>query len=729
MKIGTKLAGIIAGISIAGIGALVGITANLSQKQISSLINQNAIDMAEKYSGRMSAWIEPLVGGLRTLTKAMEQYELIDVSQRRAYFDTILKDIVVSSHDIVAAWCIWEPNALDGLDAEYVNTVGSDDTGRYIPYWSSYNGSPATLSHLVDYNQNDNYYQIPFRSGKETILEPYIYKVNGNDMFITSLAIPIKKNGQVIGVAGYDIPLTELQEAISRIKPFDNGLAMLYSNGGIVSAHFDESRVGKHMANTEQDIAGSHLSALISAVKEGQAFVYKTYYASAKEDLYVFAIPFTIGITSTPWAFALSISKKAIMEPVYGLITPIVIIGLLLVAAVSISSLFISRMISSPITHVMTILKSVAEGDMTKMAEVKSNDEIGQLSEYLNQTVKNVGGLVSGIKKQTVHLFQTGNKLAENMNETAAAINQVTSNIQSIKNQVLNQSAGVTESNTTMEQVVASIEKLSTYVERQSDSVSQSSSAIEEMLASIQSVTQTLIRNDANVTDLAESSEVGRAGLQEVALNIQEIAHESEGLLEINAVMENIASQTNLLSMNAAIEAAHAGEAGKGFAVVADEIRKLAENSGEQSKTISQVLKKIKDSIDKISKSTGAVLLKFEAISSGVTTVADQEAHIRNAMEEQGVGSKSILEAIGQVNDVTHIVKGTSEEMLGGSKQVITESQNLKRVTEEITGSVNEMAAGTEQINHSVNQVNEISKDNRDQIDMLLQQVQKFKID
>ena len=133
-----------------------------------------------------------------------------------------------------------------------------------------------------------------------------------------------------------------------------------------------------------------------------------------------------------------------------------------------------------------------------------------------------------------------------------------------------------------------------------------------------QTVTNTLIKNSDNVHDLTEASEVGRNGLQEVAANIHEIARESEGLMEINSVMENIASQTNLLSMNAAIEAAHAGEAGKGFAVVADEIRKLAESSSEQSKTIGSVLKKIKSSIDKITKSTENVLLKFEAMDHGV---------------------------------------------------------------------------------------------------------------
>jgi methyl-accepting chemotaxis protein len=266
-------------------------------------------------------------------------------------------------------------------------------------------------------------------------------------------------------------------------------------------------------------------------------------------------------------------------------------------------------------------------------------------------------------------------------------------------------------------------------VERQGGSVAQSSSAIEEMLANIQSVTQTLIKNAVNVKELIESSEVGRTGLQEVAADIQEIARESEGLLEINAVMENIASQTNLLSMNAAIEAAHAGEAGKGFAVVADEIRKLAENSGEQSKTISMVLKKIKDSIDKITRSTDSVLNKFEAIDNGVRTVSDQSENIRNAMEEQSEGSKQILEAISQLNEVTQLVKSGTEEMLEGSRQVIQESKNLELATQEITNGMNEMATGADQINVAVERVNTISGDNKENIDVLVRGISKFKVE
>jgi len=198
--------------------------------------------------------------------------------------------------------------------------------------------------------------------------------------------------------------------------------------------------------------------------------------------------------------------------------------------------------------------------------------------------------------------------------------------------------------------------------------------------------------------------------------------------LEINSVMENIAGQTNLLSMNAAIEAAHAGDAGKGFAVVAAEIRKLAESSSVQSKTISGVLKKIKSSIDKITQSTNTVLNKFEDIDKGVKVVSQQEDQIRISMEEQSTGSKQILDAIGKLNDLTRQVKSGSSEMREGSKQVITESENLEQVTTEITSAMKDMGTGTHQIGLAVKRVNETTTGNKENVDVLEKEIQKFKV-
>jgi methyl-accepting chemotaxis protein len=372
---------------------------------------------------------------------------------------------------------------------------------------------------------------------------------------------------------------------------------------------------------------------------------------------------------------------------------------------------------------------SLGEGDLTKRIVIDNQNEIGKLAKNFNRTLEKIKGLVIKIKEEAAILEDTGRELATNMNVTATAINQITANIQDIEGRIINQSAGVTETHATMEQVVKNINNLNTHIENQNNHITQASASIEQMVANINSVTGAIVNNAENVVTLTDASEAGRTGLSAISTDIQEIVKESEGLIEINAVMENISSQTNLLSMNAAIEAAHAGEAGKGFAVVAGEIRKLAESASNQSKTIGDVLKRIKNSIDKIRNTTANVIEKFEAIDKSVKTVSQQEENIRNAMEEQGSGSKLLLEGVSGINQITRQVTVDSNEMHTSAKEVIRESKNLEMETQEITRGMNEMASGANQINLAVKHVSEISIKNREGIDSLISEVAKFKVE
>jgi methyl-accepting chemotaxis protein len=436
---------------------------------------------------------------------------------------------------------------------------------------------------------------------------------------------------------------------------------------------------------------------------------------------------YAMRIPAADWSLVSIIPLSAVFSELNRIVVTSIIIAFIAILLLVVIFIFIIRSALKPIGTVALLLKDISEGegDLTRTIDIKVNNEIGELAHYFNSMLEKIRAMVVSIKKHADALLTIGNELSDNMAQTASAVNKITANIQSVKDRVTNQSASVTETNTTMEQITVNINKLNENIEKQTDSVSKSSSAIEEMIASINSVSQTLAKNAESVQELLDASDMGRTGLQDVATDIQEIARESEGLLEINAVMENIASQTNLLSMNAAIEAAHAGEAGKGFAVVADEIRKLAESSSKQSKTISTVLKKIKDSIGKITRSTDNVLGKFEAIDGGVKTVSEQTENIRNAMEEQSMGSQQILEVIGQLNEITQRVKGGSDEMLEGSRK----SKKLEMATTEITYGMNEMTTGADQINVAVNAVNGLSDQNKENIEILVKEVSRFKVE
>jgi methyl-accepting chemotaxis protein len=386
--------------------------------------------------------------------------------------------------------------------------------------------------------------------------------------------------------------------------------------------------------------------------------------------------------------------------------------------------------ILKPLRETVKVLTDISTNwDLTKRLDIHTTDEIGDMADMLNLTFEKMKGLILTIKNQTVLLAITGEELATNMIETAAAITEITANIQNMDKLATHQSEGVTKTGGTMESIMNRVKALNSHITAQSTSVSQSASSIEEMLANIHSVAEILVKNADNVSTLSESSEIGKNDLQTVSEGFQEIARESEGLMEINEVMNNIASQTNLLSMNAAIEAAHAGEVGKGFAVVADEIRKLAESSAEQSKTTADMLKKIKVSIATLTLSTAHVLERFETIDNNIQVVSRQEQTIRSAMEEQEQGSKHILDAVMQLKSVTATVTHEAGEMETEGQEVIKQSTNLEQITAEITNGMDEMATGAEQINIAVIRVNEISGENKSNIDSLSGEVAKFKVE
>ncbi|GHV84660.1 methyl-accepting chemotaxis protein [Spirochaetia bacterium] len=552
--------------------------------------------------------------------------------------------------------------------------------------------------------------------GQVAYQEPYIDPAE-NVLTVAMSMTVFDSDGRDIGAVSEEITADSLDTLVNAGQSGSQETFLL-SKDGLYITHPDKSAVMNKDFFQDYDLTQYKSQMLSEANFSG----------GNKETLIYSAV-----IPGANWVLVSLLPREAVFAEVNRLLFMSIILAAALLFATAVILVLFTRNMVRPLKLITKTLRKIQEEwDLTKRIDTgRANNitEFAEIAEVFNLTFENMKDLVASIKKQAAALFDIGSDLSANMTETAAAINEITANIQSIKTRVLNQSAGVTETNATMEQMTLNIDKLSGHVEKQTNSVSRSSSAIEEMLANIQSVTQTLVKNGDNVHELSESAEVGRQGLQEVSADIQEIARESEGLLEINAVMENIASQTNLLSMNAAIEAAHAGEAGKGFAVVADEIRKLAENSSEQSKTISAVLKKIKTSIDKITTSTDSVLNKFEAIDGGVKTVSQQELNIRSAMEEQGQGSQQILESISQLNDVTQMVKNGFEEMLEGSRQVITEGKNLEMATAEITNGMNEMSSGADQINIAVNEVNNLSSRNKDNIGILVQEVSRFKIE
>jgi len=525
--------------------------------------------------------------------------------------------------------------------------------------------------------------------------------------------------GVPIGLVGTGIDLTSFVNSIYQSYDKDADLYLFNAEGEITGAKDSSLITNKENIVHLLGEVGQELMDLIPAVKE-----------DGFQSIGIHGGIASIGEVPALGWFIMAVQQIGISSILNNSMTLLFLAMIAVVAIIFIVFYLFVGTIIQPMNYMVNTLDHISvDWDLTQELKLKRSDEIGTLGEFFNTTFGKMRQLLLGIKKQTASLESTGDELSTFMTITKKDIDGINDEIKSMRGEVLSQSDMVNSAVNSMEKIIKEIDDLDKNITVQANSVSQSSAAIEEMLANIDSVTKTLVKNTGNINSLAHSSEAGREDLHKVSTDIQEIAKESESLLQINSVMNSIAAQTNLLSMNAAIEAAHAGEKGMGFAVVADEIRKLAENSGKQSKTISAVLKKIKSMIDTITKSTSVVLERFQNIEDEIQTVSNQEAQIRNAMEEQGNGSRQILEAIMQLNTVTSQVRKSSSDMITESKEVLNQSESLKKVTNEVAGNMDGMTKNAEEISSAFARVQGITTENKSNIDELSFEISKFKVE
>jgi len=601
-------------------------------------------------------------------------------------------------------------------------------------------------------NRKERWWFVQMEKLKKPFVSQSYYSV-GTNMPCTSVFYPITNEQEMIGIMAGDIKLSALHDMV--VETAANGsYSFILDGNGVVVAHPDstyQNELYNYVKLTKtitlKDAAGKPVQNAQGNLTEEQSFSISKEYKAAIADMmsghansakfneagktiYLNYRPVNMNGSSDSW-YVLSIRDKNIAMRTRNTVIMVILASSAVIILIALLIVFfIARTISLPIKEIHLFLEKVKDGDLTKKVTVKSQDEIGNLADYFNLTIENIRNLVGVIKYKIDALTNTGYELSANMGKTAKSVNQISENFKSMKSMMGRQEESAAEAEKAVLAIKRSIDNLNRLIEDQSDSINTSSSAVEEMTANIHSVTKTLMENSKNVIELMGASENGKAGLQAVAKKIIEIAKDSEGLLEINAVMNNIAAKTNLLSMNAAIEAAHAGEAGKGFAVVADEIRKLAESSGKQSKTTAAMLKKIKASIDSITVSSNDVISRFEVIDTGVKTVSQHELNIRNAMEEQEVGGKQILESIGKLKEISVTVKKGAGEMLDSGDQLKRQTNDFIQISNGAVNGMNEIVNGAmQEIKTAVNLVDEMSDENSRNFEELKTESTKFKVE
>ena len=338
-----------------------------------------------------------------------------------------------------------------------------------------------------------------------------------------------------------------------------------------------------------------------------------------------------------------------------------------------------------------------------------------------NQTIENINTYLFNLEQNGLSLFNM-------MEHTAKDSTNIAQNIESLKAQVSSQNGGVLQTDKAVIAIMESINNLENSIEIQNEKMLVSSQSIEKVIKNIKEVTFMLENNNSLINTVHNLTIKGKADAKNSNNVVNNIAEKSGGLLEAGEVVQSIATQTNLLAMNAAIEAAHAGEAGKGFAVVAGEIRKLAEESKAQGKKIASVIKESLTIIEELTSVGSKTEKTFEDVYSIVEKVQEQEAGILDAMNRQDKRSKEITQAIEEVNNLTENVKQGSITMKTRGDIVVKNMKDLSKITDLFSKSVEEITKDISRIDEAVQNVNDITQKTEKNIKILKKEVSMFRI-
>ena len=408
-----------------------------------------------------------------------------------------------------------------------------------------------------------------------------------------------------------------------------------------------------------------------------------------------------------PWGWAIStgnyvddmdkqilVAEKSSQNRIKSLIIAMVVgTTILLVLSAIIISIVILKIAVKPLRVLDTNILDLAEGsaDLTRRLNFHSFKEMNSITNGFNKFTDKIHNTVRDIKTSKLHLEAVGQQLGNSSYETVHSINQISSHIQKLRDEMKKQSGSVTETASSVNEITSNIQSLERMIQSQAAEVTQASASVEEMLANIAAVTNSMDKMMVLFDNLSSEMQIGNERQADVNQRIIEIEQQSKMLHEANVVIASIAEQTNMLAMNAAIEAAHAGDAGRGFSVVADEIRKLSETSSEQSRNIGTQLTKIHTAIENMVSVSEESSQIFSSVSQQIQDTNTLVVQIQSAMTEQSSGSQQIATALHAMNNSTIEVKKASTEMTTGNKLIFDEVQKLQVAVEQMDSSMNSM--------------------------------------